>query len=184
MNYKNKVATALFYIGIGQMIAGLIIGFVVAGENIGTYAVRYEISWGLFLLILVSCFIAGMILIGFAELIEKQHENNNLLTKLIVSTNGEVEIAASRESVISIDNKEDRQEDMEANELTNIHEYFKERNKVVDDVIATPSNHKYLVKSLGETYLVQTDGVYSNKVTKLKLSSYPSIEKWMKENEM
>ncbi|ARK30754.1 hypothetical protein BkAM31D_13435 [Halalkalibacter krulwichiae] len=48
MDYKNRIAKILFLIGIGEMVAGLILAFVFGTVDVGYYTTRYEVSWGYF----------------------------------------------------------------------------------------------------------------------------------------
>lgn len=70
MRTNNSIARLLFVLGILEIIAGFIAGIVFGrGEAYGLYGSYYEFSWSLFFIIFLSSLIAGLIVIGFGEVI-------------------------------------------------------------------------------------------------------------------
>ncbi|MFB4473328.1 hypothetical protein ACDI16_10305 [Oceanobacillus caeni] len=70
MNSRNLVSKTLFYLGILEIVAGLVTGIAMGNtEALGLYGSYTEFSWTIFLICFFSGFIAGLIIIGFSEII-------------------------------------------------------------------------------------------------------------------
>ncbi|OLS37927.1 hypothetical protein BTR22_05300 [Alkalihalophilus pseudofirmus] len=185
MNYQNKIAKILLYIGIAEMIGGVILGFYFGMQDVvGYYITTQELNGGIFLIFTLSGFVGGMLLIGFAELIERQSETNRLLRKMVNGGREEVASTSAPESNEPdqkglIDTKGQIDWDIEKEDTTRIHNYFSKKNMVVNDIIATPFNYKFVVIANGKEHLIRIDRGYSNQVLPLKFSTYPQVREWM-----
>lgn len=67
----NVISQILKFIGIIEIIAGFIVGIILADSYIG-----YQFSWGIFLASVSVGFVTGFITIGFAEIIALLHSIN------------------------------------------------------------------------------------------------------------
>ncbi|WP_100408433.1 hypothetical protein [Bacillus solitudinis] len=178
MDYRNRIAKTIFYIGIIEIIAGFILGFIFAQDGYA-FVVSVFYSWT------IGGFITGILFIGFAELIERQTETNMLLRQgfnisnkefIAATTSAEVEI---KDSDIQIKNKEDVSWDLESADISRIILHF--RNKVINEIVATPFNYKFVVTVNGEDHLIRIDRGYSNHVLPLKFSTYPEVKEWLED---
>ncbi|MFC0559695.1 hypothetical protein [Halalkalibacter alkalisediminis] len=196
MDYKNSIAKILFWIGIFQIVIGIILAFSLSTVDVGYYSSSYEISWGTFFTIFASSFVAGMILIGFGELIERQTETNTLLKKMIKDPIHQVASAkeVTTESVVSKSENEEEDNsiqvtqpelidwDIEPDDLTKIHDYFEGKGRSVSDIIATPNEFMYVVFTDRSKHLISMDRGFSNQVMELDFKIYPKITRWLIEN--
>lgn len=78
---ENKISSVLTWIGILNIGAGLILGFVIGRENVGIYAARYEQVWSLTFIYWIAGFVSGMFFIGLSEIIELLHKINSKMGK-------------------------------------------------------------------------------------------------------
>ncbi|CAH1200608.1 hypothetical protein PAECIP111893_01496 [Paenibacillus plantiphilus] len=87
---KNKIAIALIWIGVLNIVVGFILGIMLGRENVGTYTDRYEQIWPLTFIYWISGFVSGMFFVGLSEIIEQLHKINLKLGK--ESENDELEL--------------------------------------------------------------------------------------------
>ncbi len=167
------------------MVAGLILAFVFGTVDVGYYTTRYEVSWGIFFLIFASAFVGGMILIGFAELIERQTETNQLLKQSLGLSNKQFGATDNTESKMEgepklIDTKGKIDWDLEAEDTLKIHDYFfKEKKRYVNEIIATPYPYKFIVIAGNKEHLIKIDRENTNQVLELNLLDYPEVKDWL-----
>ncbi|WP_413381211.1 hypothetical protein [Alkalihalobacillus sp. 1P02AB] len=189
MNYNNGIGKVLFYIGAGVIIFGLLAGVILGTEEVG-YS-RYEFIWSIFFIYTLSGLISGFLIIGMAEMIERQTETNKLLKKLVYPNSASNQVAVSVEenanSVEAVNSNENKLKhnevdwDFEGDDLVKIHDYVEKRGNFIQDIIATPFKYKYIAVIKNEPQLFMIDSEYSNKLVSLKLSTYPKVEKWWNE---
>jgi len=84
MNYKNKIASLIFYSGIVYLLAvffgGLFIGIMFQDSRLGIlYTSGY--NWVVMLAIWISGFMSSLLFFGGAEIIELLHQQNIKVAK-------------------------------------------------------------------------------------------------------
>ncbi|WP_117161429.1 hypothetical protein [Paraliobacillus sp. X-1268] len=83
MHNDNKIAKAIFILGIIEMVAGIILGIFLGNEEVsGVYGSYNEFSWSLFVVCAISGLISGLLFIGFSEIINLLDKNGSVLKTL------------------------------------------------------------------------------------------------------
>ncbi|MFA9556740.1 hypothetical protein ACERII_05520 [Evansella sp. AB-rgal1] len=181
MNHKNIVAKVLFIIGIIKMFLGFIFG-IVMGDQVSSYSLSF--SWSTFFMYTIGGFIVGMLFIGFAELIERQTETNELLKENLKMNKN---YAGGKEIQDPDKNEElDRQSELEdttkwiidVSDKERIYHYFQKKDQTVQEIIESPIRDIVLVIVDNEHILMQVGGFIPSVQN---IDQYPSLRDWYKE---
>lgn len=166
MNNENTVGKILKVIGGIIIVVGIIFGLI-----IGSRAGRFGLIP--FVYIIVTTFVSGMLFIGFAEIIKLLHEINLKLNGNEKEVEKEDVELCQKEHDNNIINWE-----ADSRDKAQIQELFKDNNQSVKEIIQTPKQFIYAVKTDGAIKLVETGGF---KPKLLNIEEYPEIKEWVQE---
>jgi hypothetical protein len=166
MNNENTVGKILKVIGGIIIVVGIIFGLI-----IGSRAGRFGLIPSVY--IIVTTFVSGMLFIGFAEIIKLLHEINLKLNGNEKEVEKEDVELCQKEHDNNIINWE-----ADSRDKAQIQELFKDNNQSVKEIIQTPKQFIYAVKTDGAIKLVETGGF---KPKLLNIEEYPEIKEWVQE---
>ncbi|WP_102349133.1 hypothetical protein [Bacillus sp. Marseille-P3661] len=175
MKTRNIVSNILFYIGVAEMIVGIILGFLFArpeSDYPGTFIPSIFFSWAL------VGFLIGMLFIGFSEVIKLLDNINNKL-------NGGINFEHNHKKVgqngsMLKDEQTTTQWTLSDADMEKIIKEYKGK-KVIKDIIQTPYEDYSIVtfEGIDEVDIVNTSGFHAVLLSdNVEPSMYSSIREW------
>ncbi|MGM0846621.1 MAG: hypothetical protein ACQEUT_16725 [Bacillota bacterium] len=148
----NKVATALFVVGVLSITVGIMSGLYYGsqGGNGEFGQSQARIGWGIF----IDGLIWGIVFFGFSEVIKllqgifNQREPG-------VSTSGD---APAFESEMPVSEEETNTRKISENEKNTIQEYYDAQGKTVEDIELTEKEDFFVVTVGGKKELIELGG--------------------------
>ncbi|TLS38770.1 hypothetical protein [Pseudalkalibacillus caeni] len=161
MKEKNKFSKLLYFIGFGILLCGFIIGLMQAEDGFIAF----------FTPVVAAAFL-GVIYIALGEIIDRLNR---------LEQNPAVNTLSQREPDCSISSEIDIQDNTEWT-FERINQYFKQNDREVTDVQATPEPDLFLIKWGSSYRLVSVKRGIPVVVPKEKLSKHPELVRWLADN--